>query len=175
MIGVHRAAGVRTDLSSGIVVGGALTERERDVLTLVGTGLTSREIARRLRVRPSTVDSQVSSACTKLRARTRAQAALIMAQVEQQPHSLVCPEESAPFPNIDAVEQRLLELLADGESLLHAAQAVHLSRRTATRRLARIRDALGVGTTREVLVLATALRRLPRRRVAAAGRAATSV
>jgi DNA-binding NarL/FixJ family response regulator len=44
-------------------------------------------------------------------------------------------------------EQRLLELLADGLSLDEAAAALHISRRTAERRLARVRLTLGVRTT----------------------------
>jgi DNA-binding NarL/FixJ family response regulator len=43
--------------------------------------------------------------------------------------------------------QRLLELLADGRSLDEAAAALHISRRTAERRLANARRALGVHTT----------------------------
>jgi DNA-binding NarL/FixJ family response regulator len=44
-------------------------------------------------------------------------------------------------------EQRLLELLAEGLSLDDAAAALHISRRTAERRLACARRALGVRTT----------------------------
>jgi DNA-binding CsgD family transcriptional regulator len=58
---------------------GVITGREHEVLALVGAGLSSREIAARLGVAPSTVDSQVKSAMRKLGARTRAQAALAVA------------------------------------------------------------------------------------------------
>jgi DNA-binding CsgD family transcriptional regulator len=44
-------------------------------MQLVGAGLTSADIAGRLGVRRSTVNSTVKSAMVKLRARTRAQAA----------------------------------------------------------------------------------------------------
>lgn len=51
-------------------------------------------------------------------------------------------------------EQReLLSALADGASLRDAAAALHLSRRTADRRLAAARAALGAATTAEALVL----------------------
>ena len=48
-------------------------------------------------------------------------------------------------------ERRLLELLAGGMSLGEAASALHLSRRTADRRLATARRALGAATTPEAI------------------------
>ncbi|MEI5520177.1 response regulator transcription factor [Streptomyces brasiliscabiei] len=50
-----------------------LTEREREVMTLVGIGLTNDEIARRLVVSPLTAKTHVSRAMVKLGARDRAQ------------------------------------------------------------------------------------------------------
>ncbi|EST37091.1 LuxR family transcriptional regulator [Streptomycetaceae bacterium MP113-05] len=50
-----------------------LTEREREVMTLVGMGLTNEEIARRLVVSPLTAKTHVSRAMVKLGARDRAQ------------------------------------------------------------------------------------------------------
>jgi DNA-binding NarL/FixJ family response regulator len=52
---------------------GALTEREREVVTLVGMGLSNDEIARRLVVSPLTAKTHVSRAMVKLGARDRAQ------------------------------------------------------------------------------------------------------
>jgi DNA-binding NarL/FixJ family response regulator len=50
-----------------------LTEREREVMTLVGIGLSNEEIARRLVLSPLTAKTHVSRAMVKLGARDRAQ------------------------------------------------------------------------------------------------------
>jgi DNA-binding NarL/FixJ family response regulator len=51
----------------------ALTEREREVMALVGAGLSNEEIATRLFVSPATARTHVSRAMVKLGARDRAQ------------------------------------------------------------------------------------------------------
>jgi DNA-binding NarL/FixJ family response regulator len=51
----------------------ALTEREREVVALVATGMSNDEIARTLVVSPLTAKTHVSRAMTKLNARDRAQ------------------------------------------------------------------------------------------------------
>ncbi len=51
----------------------ALTEREREVMALVGEGLSNAEIAERLFVSPATAKTHVSRAMVKLGARDRAQ------------------------------------------------------------------------------------------------------
>ncbi|MFJ5927117.1 response regulator [Kitasatospora sp. NPDC092948] len=57
-----------------------LTEREREVLALVGLGLTNEDIARRLVVSPLTAKTHVSRTMVKLGARDRAQ--LVVAAYE---------------------------------------------------------------------------------------------
>jgi DNA-binding NarL/FixJ family response regulator len=52
---------------------GTLTEREREIVGLVGEGLSNHEIAERLVVSPATARTHVSRAMTKLGARDRAQ------------------------------------------------------------------------------------------------------
>ena len=54
-----------------------LTEREREVLALVGEGLTNDEIAARWVVSPATVKTHVNRAMTKLGARDRAQLVVV--------------------------------------------------------------------------------------------------
>ncbi|MFD4635312.1 response regulator [Streptomyces sp. NPDC058284] len=56
---------------------GELTEREREVMALVGIGLSNEEIARRLVVSPLTAKTHVSRAMTKLGVRDRAQMVVI--------------------------------------------------------------------------------------------------
>jgi DNA-binding NarL/FixJ family response regulator len=54
-----------------------LTEREREIVTLVGTGLSNQEIAERLVVSPLTAKTHVSRAMVKLGARDRARLVVI--------------------------------------------------------------------------------------------------
>jgi DNA-binding NarL/FixJ family response regulator len=54
-----------------------LTEREREVVALVGEGLSNEEIADRLVVSPATAKTHVSRAMIKLHARDRAQVVVI--------------------------------------------------------------------------------------------------
>jgi len=59
-------------------------------------------------------------------------------------------------PYLGPDERSLLELLLGGSSLGQAARTLHLSRRTADRRLASARRQLGAASTPEALVLASA-------------------
>jgi DNA-binding NarL/FixJ family response regulator len=58
----------------------ALTQREREVLALVATGLTNDEIAQRLVLSPATVRTHVNRVMFKLDARSRAQLVVIAYQ-----------------------------------------------------------------------------------------------
>jgi DNA-binding NarL/FixJ family response regulator len=73
---VHRS-GSSTTPSPALVF---LTDREREVLTLVGRGLSNDEIASRLFISVATARTHVSRAMTKLHARDRAQ--LVVAAYE---------------------------------------------------------------------------------------------
>jgi DNA-binding NarL/FixJ family response regulator len=65
------AAGARAPRAPRELAG--LTEREREVMALVGAGLSNEEIAERLVVSPATAKTHVSRAMVKLGARDRAQ------------------------------------------------------------------------------------------------------
>jgi DNA-binding NarL/FixJ family response regulator len=54
-----------------------ITDREKDVLELVGRGLTNQEIATRLILSPATVKTHVGRLLTKLGARDRAQLVIV--------------------------------------------------------------------------------------------------
>ncbi|MFE1229745.1 response regulator [Streptomyces sp. NPDC058745] len=60
-----------------------LTERERDVLELIGEGLTNRRIAERLYLSEKTVKNHISRLLGKLGVERRVQAAVIAAQVRE--------------------------------------------------------------------------------------------
>ncbi|GGT09837.1 MULTISPECIES: response regulator [Streptomyces] len=57
-----------------------LTDRERDILALVGEGLTNREIGKRLYLAEKTVKNNISRLLAKLGVERRVQAAVIAAQ-----------------------------------------------------------------------------------------------
>lgn len=70
----------RARLPSGAPIGAniaELTDREREVVVLVGHGLSNHEIANRLVISPATARTHVSRAMTKLHARDRAQLVVI--------------------------------------------------------------------------------------------------
>ena len=121
---------------------GVLTAREIEILLLVGQGLTSCAIAGRLGLTSCTIESHIRSARDKLGARTRLQAAAL---------TVATGTQVGESHDLRAEELRLLDLLSTGSSLAEAARALHISVRTAARRLARIRASLGVGTTAEAV------------------------
>jgi two-component system, NarL family, nitrate/nitrite response regulator NarL len=59
-----------------------LTDREREVLTLVGQGLTNREIGERLHLAEKTIKHYMTNILQKLQVRSRVEAALLAARRE---------------------------------------------------------------------------------------------
>jgi DNA-binding NarL/FixJ family response regulator len=63
----------------------SLTEREREMVTLVATGMSNTEIAEHLTLSPLTVKTHVNHAMTKLGARDRAQLVVVAYQAGLRP------------------------------------------------------------------------------------------
>ncbi|GAA2258644.1 DNA-binding response regulator [Streptomyces ruber] len=61
-----------------------LTEREREILVLIGEGLTNRQIGQRLYLAEKTVKNHISRLLAKLGVRRRVQAAVIATQVQER-------------------------------------------------------------------------------------------
>ncbi len=180
-----------------------MTSREREALGLVGRGLATPDIARRMGLGRGTVDQILGAAARKLGAVSRVQAAAILDRDEEGPakdarpriivrdeddaHAAVLaalegaevavdpaadpaladrvhddlrrlgrdgatPREVPVGPTLGPDEQHLLARIAEGMSLGEAAESLHVSRRTADRRLDAARCALGVATTAEAIV-----------------------
>jgi DNA-binding NarL/FixJ family response regulator len=64
-----------------------LTEREREILALIGEGLTNRQIGRRLFLAEKTVKNHISRLLAKLGVERRVQAAVIATQVRNRPRA----------------------------------------------------------------------------------------
>lgn len=124
-----------------------LSPRQQQVLALVGTGLTSRQIGARLGISRATVEAHVRWAMIKLGARNRLHAVALAASC--------APRPASPGTRIvlDLEQQQLVDLLAQGMPLSRAASTLYLSRRSADRRLAAVRRTLGVETTAEAVRL----------------------
>lgn len=83
-----------------------LTERERECLRLVHAHLNSKQIARRLGIKPSTVDRHCENAARKLNAAGRVNAALLLVADQIVPNDSVSePTPIASGPAIASCDQ----------------------------------------------------------------------
>ena len=113
-----RRLGLRRHEVSGQAQG--LTGREREVLECVAAGLRTPEIAARLGVGTTTVESFVRRATRKLGARTRVQAAAI-ALASERP-----PETASAVPRVRVVDPRAVATLPSDQAA--GVRALHRSR-----------------------------------------------
>ena len=76
------AAGILVALTHGRPIDplGQLTEKERDILKLVGRGLTNREIGEQLHLSEKTIKHYITNILQKLQVRSRVEAALLAAR-----------------------------------------------------------------------------------------------
>ena len=76
------AAGILVALTHGRAVDplGELTEREREILQLVGRGMTNREIGERVHLSEKTIKHYITNILQKLQVRSRVEAALVAAR-----------------------------------------------------------------------------------------------
>ncbi|WP_425825159.1 response regulator [Streptomyces fractus] len=73
---------------ASVAEGVELTDRERDILALVGEGLTNRQIGRELFLSEKTVKNNISRLLAKLGVERRIQAAVIATKLPQDRHRL---------------------------------------------------------------------------------------
>lgn len=135
----------------------ALPRREREILVLVEAGHTSVEIADRLGLSPRSVDSAVERTRQRLGAKTRLHAAMLGHLANTGPTDAdALGERPAPTLDIEIDDdlRALIVGLCEGATVAVAASDIGMSRRTASRRLAELRDLLGVESTARAIVLA---------------------
>jgi DNA-binding CsgD family transcriptional regulator len=120
-----------------------LSPRQSEVLALVASGLRSPEIARRLGISRTTVETHTGAAMRKLGTRSRIQAAALVAGPANGDHGGETLTE----------QQRLvLGLVREGRTQREIAALLGLSRRTLDRRLAAARAALDAATTAQAVL-----------------------
>jgi DNA-binding CsgD family transcriptional regulator len=118
-----------------------LTRREREVLTHVESGLTNLEIAQRMRIARPTVGRLLSNAMDRLGAESRVHAVVLAGSTRSGEHG------AREARDVGSDARALISRIAAGDTVGQAAHALHLSRRTADRRLAQARRAFGVDRT----------------------------
>lgn len=134
----------------------AIPRREREILTLVEAGCTSVEIAEQLGLSPRSVDSALERTRQRLGAKTRLHAALLIQLVPEERDD---DADGSAFAadvadHVDDALRALIVRLSEGATVTTAARAAGMSRRSASRRLAELRDRLGAGSTSQTVVLA---------------------
>lgn len=80
---VSELAGMFSDIENGVIESAGLTQRELEVLELLGQNMTNQEIAEHLVIEVGTVKNHVHSILNKLNVNTRSEAATYLALIKQ--------------------------------------------------------------------------------------------
>lgn len=95
-----------------------LSGRQHQCLELVALGYTSKQIARELRISPSTVDNHLSAALERLGMNSRADAArALQARVSAAQPDVVDEPASAPVPNANTRPSQKTSILREALQL----------------------------------------------------------
>jgi DNA-binding CsgD family transcriptional regulator len=134
----------------------ALSERQREILILVAQHYSSKEIAKRLRLSPATIDSHVANALLKLKLPTRREAGALMIQLGYTAGLLDTQDRSPPLNRHHGGNQRTRR---HGQAASSKSSIPWLRRRTFGARSGRGFEDGKNGPTREGMspVLARAL------------------
>jgi DNA-binding NarL/FixJ family response regulator len=115
-----------------------LSEREVEVLRLIACGARNKHIANTLGLSVHTVKRHVARTMTKLRVRSRGEAACAYRSIAR------LPLEPRPLRDLTARELDVLARVANGARNDEIAAELHLSPNTVKRHTANIREKLGV-------------------------------
>ena len=129
-----------------------LTTRESEVLTLVGEGLASKEIAHRLGITPATVRTHVQNILTKLGVCNRRQAAALLAG--RLPHAARPRPYCARLTRLTGREIQVLRCLAAGLGRCEIAERLYVSPHTARTHIQRVLSKLGVHSALAAMAVA---------------------
>jgi len=94
---LDRFANTESDIHADPAIIAGLTEREREILQLVATGLSNAELAKHLFLSEATVKTHVSSVLRKLGVRDRVQAVIAAYNAGLVQPKPVSPHNSTPF------------------------------------------------------------------------------
>lgn len=135
-------------MSTSAADAGSLTPREHQVLSLVGEGRSTKEIARELAITRATVRCHIQRVLTKLGVTSRMQAAALISAAAP-------PQQSSPVTReLTPRETQVLRCLAAGIGRAEIAKHLFMSPHTARTHLQRILAKLDVHSALAAMALA---------------------
>lgn len=153
-----RGRGVRGRPSHGWA---SLSPTEREIVQLVGRGLTNKEIGDRLSISHRTVQGYVSRVFAKLGVCTRREIRIAL-------QSLTVPHQSRNRPShgrpsLSPTEREIVDLVGDGLTNREIGDRLFISHRTVHGHLSRAFRKLGVNSRREIRLARSAVSGVPGR------------